>query len=300
MSFLLPGTSLSDAAHRRPAGWGAWLLLTPLALWLLLFVVVPTVMLVVISFCQRQPDAIGEIVYDFTLENYGRALDPLYLKILGKSVLYALVTTALCLVIGYPVAYFIARAGDRWRNILLLLVMIPFWTSFLVRTYAWISILSSNGFLNAALIGLGWIEEPIPIMYTPYAVVLGLVYNYLPFMILPIYGSVEKLDNALVEAAYDLGARPGHAFFRVILPLTRPGIVAGFFMVFVPAIAMFAITTLMGGGSDPTIGEVIQKQFLAARHAPFGAALGTLLLLLFFVALLLVRPRASRSEEAAA
>ncbi len=273
-------------------------MLAPLAAWLALFVVLPTILLVVISFCQRTPDALGGIVYDFTWENYQRAFEPLYLKVLWSSILYALLTTLLCLLIGYPVAYCIARAPERMRNVLLMLVMIPFWTSFLVRTYAWISILSNQGFLNAALQGMGLIQEPIELMYTPFAVVLGLVYNFLPFMILPIYGSVEKLDHALVEAAYDLGARPGHAFARVILPLTRPGIMAGFFMVFVPAIAMFAITTLMGGGSDPTIGEVIQKQFLGAQNAPFGAALGSVLLLLFFLALVLARPRTARVDRA--
>ncbi len=253
--------------------------------------VVPTLLLVILSFCSRDPDAPGRVLYAFTLENYVRAFQPTYLKILGSSLLYAFLTAILCLVMGYPVAYFIGRAPEGRRNTLLALVMIPFWTSFLIRTYAWVTILSNQGFLNGILQASGLTSAPVDFMYTPGAVVLGLVYNYLPFMILPIYGSVEKLDQSLIEAAYDLGARPWSALVEVILPLTRPGIVAGFFLVFVPSIAMFAITTLMGGGAVPTVGEVIQKQFTAARHAPFGAALGTLLLLLFFAGLWATKPR---------
>jgi len=161
--------------------------------------------------------------------------------------------------------------------------MVPFWTSFLIRTYAWISILSQEGLVNSLLLSSHILPAPLSMMYTPFAIVLGLVYNYLPFMILPIYTSVEKLDNSLVEAAYDLGAGPLRAFSRVIIPLTQPGITAGALLVFVPAIAMYAITTLMGGGSNPTIGEVIQNQFTRARNQPFGAALGVLLMLLFLI-----------------
>jgi spermidine/putrescine transport system permease protein len=267
----------------RRAGLGAWFFLTPMLGWLLLFVIVPAVMLVVVSFSER--DSLGRIVYSFTFENYLRAFDWTWLRILGISIWYAFLTTAICLVLGYPVAYFIGRSNDRLRTLLLLLVMIPFWTSFLIRTYAWISILSSQGLLNAALLGLGLTTAPIGFMYTPFAVVLGLVYNFLPFMILPIYTSVEKLDNSLIEAAYDLGARPTRVFLQVVLPLTRPGIVAGVLLVFVPAIAMFAITTLMGGGTNPTIGEVIHNQFTRARNQPFGAALGVLLMVVFIFSL---------------
>ncbi|MDD5201446.1 MAG: ABC transporter permease [Terrimicrobiaceae bacterium] len=278
----------SSAFERRP-GWGPWLFMAPLLLWLLLFVVAPTLLLVVYSFAER--DALGRIVFHFTWQNYLRAFDWQWLKILLYSIWYAFLTTVICMVVGFPAAYFIGRAPERFRNLLMTLVMIPFWTSFLIRTYAWITILSRDGFLNAALLSSGLTNQPLIMMYTPFAVVLGLVYNYLPFMILPIYTSVEKLDNALVEAAYDLGAGPVRAFSRVIIPLTRPGIAAGALLVFVPAIAMFAITTLMGGGANPTIGEVIQKQFTAASNPPFGAALGTLLLLLFFISLWFTRSR---------
>jgi len=205
-----------------------------------------------------------------------------YVRIFIRSLYYAGFTTLLCVAIGYPVAYFIGRASDRWRNLLLTMVMIPFWTSFLIRTYAWITILSESGLLNGFLEYTRLISEPFSMLYTPGAVVLGLVYSYLPFMILPIYGSVEKLDNSLVEAAFDLGAGPVRAFQRVIIPLTRPGIVAGVLLVFIPAIGMFAVTDLMGGKTVPMIGNVIQNQFVGqGRDWPFGAALGMTLLVLF-------------------
>jgi spermidine/putrescine transport system permease protein len=270
-------------SQQRRAGLGPWFAVTPMMGWLLLFVIIPTLMLVVISFCER--DSLGRVVYTFSLENYIRAFDWKWLKILGISVWYAFLTTVICLILGYPVAYFIGRSSERVRGLLIMLVMIPFWTSFLIRTYAWISILSQDGLLNAALMGVGLIASPIGFMYTPFAVVLGLVYNFLPFMILPIYTSVEKLDGSLIEAAYDLGARPARVFAQVVLPLTQPGIAAGILLVFVPAIAMFAITTLMGGGTNPTIGEVIQNQFTKARNQPFGAALGVLLLAIFIFSL---------------
>jgi spermidine/putrescine transport system permease protein len=280
--------------HRRKPGLLACLILLPLVAWLLLFVVAPTIMLIVVSFAER--DALGRIVYEFNLQNYARAFDWVWLKVMLLSIWYALLTTILCMALGFPVAYFIGRAPERWRTTLLLLVMVPFWTSFLIRTYAWITILSKDGLLNALLIGSGILTEPLALLYTPFAIVLGLVYNFLPFMILPIYTSVEKLDNALIEAAYDLGAGPVRAFSQVIIPLTRPGIAAGAMLVFIPSIAMFAITTLMGGGSNPTIGEVIFKQFTSGRNQPFGAALGTILLVIFLLALWLTnRQREERN-----
>ena len=284
----------SGPSHQRRAGWGPWLFLTPMLGWLLLFVVVPTLMLVVISFCER--DSLGRVIFTFSTENYVRAFDWMWLKILGISVWYAFLTTVICLLLGYPVAYFIGRSSERVRGLLIMLVMIPFWTSFLVRTYAWISILAQEGLLNAALMSMRIVSEPIGFLYTPFAVVLGLVYNFLPFMILPIYTSVEKLDGSLIEAAYDLGARPARVFGQVVLPLTQPGIAAGILLVFVPAIAMFAITTLMGGGTNPTIGEVIQNQFTKARNQPFGAALGVLLLVIFIFSLWL-STKLRRGEE---
>lgn len=274
---------------RRP-GVPGWLLMTPMLAWLVAFVIAPTVILLVYSFCQR--DDLGQVVYSFTWDNYRRIFfdsdtghfGTTYFTVFIRSVVYAGLTTIICLVVGYPVAWFIGRAPESRRNLLLTLVMIPFWTSFLIRTYAWMTILSTNGLLNGLLQYTKLIEEPFEMLYTPGAVVLGLVYSYLPFLILPVYGSVEKLDNSLVEAAFDLGAGPLRAFQKIILPLTQPGIVAGVLLVFIPAIGMFAISQLMGGGTEPTIGEVIQNQFMQARDWPFGAALGMTLVVLFAIA----------------
>lgn len=277
----------SSASYRRRPGIFAWLVLAPLLVWLVLFVIVPTVMLVALSFGEQR--GMGTIEFTFTMKNYVSAFKWTWLSVLWTSVWYALVTTVICMIVGFPAAYFIGRSPERIRNLLLTLVMIPFWTSFLIRTYAWISILSKEGLVNSLLVSAQIIPEPITILYTPFASILGLVYNYLPFMILPIYTSVERLDNAMIEAAYDLGAGPVRAFAQVIIPLTKPGLVAGALLVFVPSIAMFAITNLMGGGNPPTIGEVIYKQFTSGRNQPLGAALGTLLLLIFIISLWLTR-----------
>lgn len=284
-----PDVPVSD--HHRP-GWKAWLLLAPMVLWLLLFVVVPALILLVYSFCER--DEVGGVVFTFTLENYQRVFDPVYLRIFGRSIGYAALTTAICAVVGYPVAYYMGRASETLRNRLLLLVMVPFWTSFLIRTYAWITILKQEGMLNALVRGLDLGLGPFNLLYTPTAVVIGLVYAYLPFMILPIYGSAEKLDNSLIEAAYDLGASPVRAFSSVIVPLTMPGIAAGTLLVFVPAIGMFAITDLMGGAKVPMIGNVIQNQFRLANNWPFGAALGVIFMLMFALTYVILQRRGAR------
>lgn len=277
-SVVPAGLAAGDSKRPR---WRAWLLLTPVIGWLVLFVVAPTAVLFVYSFCER--DELGRVVFAFSLDNYRRVFDPVYLRIFERSIGYAAFTTIACLVIGYPVAYVIGRAGEAWRQRLLLLVMVPFWTSFLIRTYAWITILKQEGLLNGLVQALSLRSQPFELLYTPVAVSIGLVYAYLPFMILPIYGSVEKLDGSLIEAAHDLGAGPWRVFSAVILPLTMPGIAAGTLLVFVPAIAMFAIPDLLGGARVPLIGNVIQNQFLQARDWPFGAALGIVFMALFIV-----------------
>jgi spermidine/putrescine transport system permease protein len=288
-------SDLSDSPHaKRPRVWG-WVLLAPMIAWLALFVIVPMAILFVYSFCSR--DDLGRVVFEFKWENYARVFDPIYLAVLGRSVGYAALTTALCVMLGYPVAWFIARQREEVRNRLLLLVMIPFWTSFLIRTYAWITILKSEGLLNGFLLSAKVIPQPLELLYTPAAVVIGLVYAYLPFMILPIYGSAEKLDNALVDAAHDLGAGPVRAFSEVIVPLTMPGIAAGVLLVFVPAIGMFAITDLMGGAKVPMIGNVIQNQFFKARNWPFGAALGVVFTMMFIFAYALLQRRGTRHSQ---
>ncbi|WP_404421738.1 ABC transporter permease [Nibricoccus sp. IMCC34717] len=277
---------------RRVPGLAGWAMIAPLILWMVAFIVVPGAVLLVYSFCTR--DEIGRVVYSFTLENYSNAFDPVYLNIFGRSLLYAAVTTVLCVIIGYPMAYTMARSSPAWRHRLLMLVMIPFWTSFLIRTYAWITILKREGMLNGLLEYFNLITAPFDFLYTPVAVIVGLVYSYLPFMILPVYSSAEKLDESLVEAAHDLGAGPLRVFWEVIIPLTRPGVIAGTLMVFVPAIGMFAITDLLGGARVPMVGNIIQNQFFQARNWPFGAALGMVFMGMFvFIYWLLQRRQAS-------
>jgi spermidine/putrescine transport system permease protein len=273
----------------------AWLLLAPLLVWVFAFVVAPTLIMFAYSFCKR--GTLGGVVWEFTLANYRAVFDSTYLHILVRSVAFAGATTAICLVIGYPVAYYIGRAEVKWRNLLIMLVMVPFWTSFLIRTYAWLTILKSEGLLNSLLIQLGLIAQPFEMLYTPGAVILGLVYTFLPFMILPIYTSVEKLDNALVEAAFDLGAAPVRAFSKVIVPMTWPGITAGVLLVFVPALGLYAVNDVLGGGRVDMIGNIIENQFKGtARNWPFGAALGMTLVIAFAAALWFTGRREARAQ----
>lgn len=261
----------------------AWLLVAPLFIWVAAFVVLPTAIMLVYSFCER--GTLGGVVFNFTLRNYVGVLDQTYLQIIIRSIVFAAITTALCLVMGYPVAYYVGRASERWRNTLLMLIMIPFWTSFLIRTYAWVTILKSEGLLNSILMQYSLIATPLEMLYTRGAVILGLVYTFLPFMILPIYTSVEKLDNALVEAAFDLGAGPVRAFSRVIVPMTSPGITAGVLLVFIPALGIYAVNDILGGGRVDMIGNIIENQFKGtARNWPFGSAIGIVLMLAFALA----------------
>ncbi|TAG31153.1 MAG: ABC transporter permease [Verrucomicrobia bacterium] len=294
----LPTTALASPHARRP-GLVGWLLLAPLIAWLALFVVAP--MLILFAYSLARTGELGQPEFGFYWGNYARAFDPIYLRILLRSVGYAALTTALCLLIGFPVAWYIARQAPGWRERLLFLVMVPFWTSFLIRTYAWIAILKSEGLLNAVLASSGVVPsifpEQLALLYTPTAVLIGLVYAYLPFMILPIYGSAEKLDPTLVEAAHDLGAGPLRVFREVIIPLTWPGITAGVLLVFVPAIGMFAVTDLMGGARVSMMGNVIHNQFTKALNFPFGAALGVVFTLLFVVAYAVLQGRGRRGTN---
>jgi spermidine/putrescine transport system permease protein len=275
-----PSTTTAATGSQREPGRVGWLLLAPLVAWAVAFVIAPALIMLVYSFAHR--GTLGGVTLGFTLENYANVLDPVYLKIVIRSIWYATITTALCLAAGYPVAYLIGRSDERWRNLLLMAVMVPFWTSFLIRTYAWVTILKSQGLLNSLALQLGLITEPFEMLYTPGAVIVGLVYTFLPFMILPIYSSVEKLDGALVEAALDLGAGPVRAFQRVIVPLTAPGIAAGVLLVFVPSLGIYAVNDILGGGRVDMIGNIIENQFKGnARNWPFGAALGTTLLVSF-------------------
>ncbi|MFQ5614360.1 MAG: ABC transporter permease [Anaerolineae bacterium] len=290
----LPGGS---SPLRRPLRWfrgsesgAVFGLISPAALWLLIFFLIPLVMVLLVSFGERG-DA-GQVVYSWTPKNYARFFSKvgeryLYIQIFGRSLGIALANTVLCLLVGYPLAYYIARQPTRRRNVMLLLVMIPFWTNFLVRTYAWMVILRDTGVINNALRGLGLITEPLPLLFNQGAVIMGLFYGFLPFMILPLYASIEKLDFSLVEAAQDLGADALRTFLRVILPLTRPGIIAGSILVFIPSVGAFVTPDLMGGAKVTMIGNLLQQQFLKVRDWPFGSAVGFILMLTVLVATLL-------------
>lgn len=258
---------------RRPA-LAALSLVTPGALWLGLFFVLPMLLMLGASVMPR--GIYGGVEPGFTLEHYRRFLDPLYLQVLGRTVGWSILATAACLLLGYPVAWVIARS--RHRNLLLFLVVLPFWTSFLVRTFALIFLLRDTGLINSILLRLGLIQEPLALLYTPFAVLLGLVYGFLPFMVLPIYASLEKLDRSLEEAAEVLGARPTARFFKVTLPLSLPGVVAGCLLVFVPALGSFITSDLLGGAKQVMIGNLVQNQFTVARNWPFGSAASFILM----------------------
>lgn len=261
-------------------------LLTPAVLWLGLFFVVPLIIVLVVSFSKRS--LLGIVEYDFNLNNYYRAFtDTIYLRILWKSVWLALLTTGVCLVIAYPFAFYIARQPPHRQNLFIFLVMIPFWTNFLIRTYALIFILRDTGLINNVLISLGVIDEPLVIMFTQTAVIIGLVYGYLPFAILPLYASIEQLDFNYVQAAQDLGANNVQVFLRVILPLTMPGVIAASIITFIPTLGTYVTPDLMGGSNTFLIGNLLQQQFMTVRDWPFGSALGIVLMFMVLGATML-------------
>jgi spermidine/putrescine transport system permease protein len=253
---------------------------------------VPLVIVVAYSFLTR--GVYGGVEAPWTGESYRRLFDPLYLSILLRSFVMALEATALCLVFAFPAALFISRAG-KWKNLYLQLVILPFWTSFLVRTYAWLFLLRDTGLINTALQSLGLIHEPLPLLYNNGAVLLGLVYGYLPFMTLPIYATLERQDPALIEAAADLGARPLATVFRVIVPLAKPGIVAGSVLVFIPCLGAYLTPDLLGGGRTVMVGNLVQNQFTTARDWPFGSAVSVLLMAIIIAILWIFLRRESEN-----
>ncbi|MEQ8655071.1 MAG: ABC transporter permease [Kiloniellales bacterium] len=283
---------------RRPSA--SLLLMAPGLGWLALFLVVPAVIVFLLAFFQR--GIYGGIDYLFTLENFERAIDPLYLSILWQSALVAGQATLIALLIGYPAAYAIARAGPRWQAVLLVLVMLPFWSNFLIRTYAWIVLLNRKGIINESLLSWGLTNEPLALLYNQGAVVTGLVYNYLPFVVLAVYASLARMDRSLLEASEDLGAPAWRSFLRITLPLSLPGVAAGAIFVFVLSIGNFITPDLLGGGRIQMVGNLIYDQFLTARDWPFGAALSmaliAIMLLLLFGQALLVRRASARRAEA--
>lgn len=281
-----------------------WLIGLGPTFWLVLFFLVPLAIVWLYSFAELR--GVVDMEVTGTLDNYARALDPLYLEVFGKSLAFAGITTVVSLVVGFPVALAIVFAPARWRPVLLLLVILPFWTNLLIRTYALIAVLRVRGFANftlewfweqsntlLSLLGLGSYQllgerfEPLELLYNNTAVVIGLVYVHLPFMVLPLYAALEKLDRSLIEAALDLGASQWRAFMTVVVPLSMPGIISGAILVFIPALGSFLTPDLLGGTDSQMIANVIERQFKSANDWPFGAALSFLLMYLTFAALAL-------------
>lgn len=288
-------------------GRRAWALLWPTWVVLGVFLLTPLVLMLLVSFAERGTYGgiapvrdLGEhILSGRFLANYARSFRGIYLGIGWRSLWMAVLTTVLCLAISYPIAYYLARlAPRRWKGLLLGLVVVPFWTSFLIRTYAWMFLLRTEGLINLVLTGLGLVDRPLELLYTELAVMIGLVYGELPFMILPLYASLEKLDSTLLEAASDLGADRVRAFWRVTVPLTAPGIAAGIVLVFIPSLGQFVVSDLLGGARSMLLGNLVQNQFAVARNKPFGAALAfelTAAVLLLLLAYALYAKR--RGEE---
>jgi len=272
---------------KRKINFAAVWTLSPVTIWLLLFLFIPLLLVLVVSFLSR--GTYGGIEYTFTLENYARFFEPLYIRIIAVSVVMAIATTVICIIFGYPFAYIIAKSSVRHRTLLLLLVIVPFWTNSLIRTYAWIVLLRTEGVINAIFLKIGLITEPLTMLYNSGATLVGFVYTLFPFAVLPLYASIEKLDKTYLEVSSDLGAKPWQTFLKVTLPLTFPGVVAASILVFIPTLGLFFISDLMGGAKTIIIGNLIKNQFLTARDWPFGSAASiilmaiTLLLILFYL-----------------
>jgi spermidine/putrescine transport system permease protein len=276
------------------------LLALPTTLWLFIMLIIPLALTLVISFGKRSPD--GDVIFTFSLDNYIRlATDPLYIGILWRSLSLAFNTTVLVIALAYPLAYFIARAQPKRRNIYLFMVLIPLWTNFVIRVYAWMMLLRKEGGIN---IIIGWVAQqfgidfvPLEMLYTPGAVLVGMVYEFLPFMILPIFTSLEKIDISLYEAAADLGANALKTFLRVTLPLSMPGVVAGTILVFIPVMGTFIVSDILGGRQVILVGNLIQRQFLDARDPTFGSAASLVLMVMTLIVTYFYTRRFGFGEE---
>ena len=284
---------------RESKAFQGTLLVTPTLIFMVGLLVVPLILTGIISFGRRNSD--GGVIYTFTLENYTRLMgystscdngaascfDPIYVNILYRSLTLALETTVLVILLAYPLSYFIARASTKRRNTFLFMVLVPLWTNFVIRVYAWMMILRTQGVLNGFLGAIAGVLHipfaPLEMLYTPGAVLVGMVYEFLPFMILPIYTSLEKIDNSLYEAAADLGANTIRTFFRVTLPLSMPGVVAGTILVFIPVMGTFIVSDILGGRQVILVGNLIQRQFLDARDPTFGSAASLILMVMTLV-----------------
>lgn len=276
---------------------GAGLMAVPMTLWAMAFVGVALLYIIGLSFLSRDTN-IG-VTGEATLANYEKILNPAYGKVLLQSLKLAFFTTVICLFVGYPFGYLMARTKPRTRAVLMLLVIVPFWTNALIRIYGWKIILSANGPLNSALLALNLIDKPLKMLYTDGAVLLGMVYALIPFMILPSFSSVEKMDWSVVEAARDLGSSPLKAFLTITLPLTAPGVLAGCVLVFIPSIGLFFLSDLLGGSKNVLAGNLIHDALMKSRDLPFAAALSVILLAVTFVIIALYRQAGGKSGDMA-
>ena len=258
----------------------------PYIIWSALFIVIPLILMVAFSFTIEDGNKIV-----FSLDNYQRLMNPIYLKVFLRSIILAGASTIICLLVGYPVAYIISKAHISKRNTLILIFILPMWMNFLLRTYAWVAILGKNGILNSFL-GLFGIE-PVTLLYTNFAILLGMVYNFLPFMVLPIYTSLSKMDNDLINAARDLGANSFQVFTKVIFPLSVPGVISGITMVFMPAVTTFAISRLLGGGKFMLLGDLIEQQFTVVGDWNFGSAISIFMMIIILISMAIM----SRFED---
>lgn len=256
----------------------------PVTLIMVLLIAVPLIYVAVMSFCSI--DEFYNVTFKFTVQNYVRLANADYLKIYAQSIAIALITTIICILVGYPFSYIIARTKSRKKKILYMLVIIPFWTNSLIRIYGWRNFLGSSGLLNGLLMKIGLVSQPVDFLYKQGTTILGMVYCLIPFMILPLYTAIEKLDDSLLEASSDLGARPVSTFFEVILPLTSSGIFSGSLMVFIPCLGYFFVSDILGGGNSDVIGNLIERQFQSGNNWPLGAALSIILIV---VTLILVK-----------
>lgn len=271
-----------------------YLSLTIIWFWLIVFALIPYGLVTLTSFMSHSDTHLAQL--PFTLDNYIQLNNAIYIKIFKASFYVAGITTAICLILGYPFAYIIARMQSRFKNLLVLLIIIPFWTSSLIRTYSMITVLKPKGVINSVLMWLNIIHKPLPLLFNNTSVMIGLVYNLLPFMVLPLLTNIERLDNRLIDAARDLGANRFTTFRRVIIPMTLPGILSGCILVFLPAMTIFYIPDLLGGSKSMLLGNLIQNQFLIAENWPMGSAI-SIVFTLMLIALLLIYWRTTRGKE---
>ena len=266
----------------------------PVALWVLLLIFIPMIYIAIMSFLTR--GTYGGIVFKFSVNGYQTLFDPMYLEVILKSIMISVRTTVMCILIGYPLAYYIAKRPAQKAAMLVMLLMVPFWTSGLVKTYSWVLLLNATGVVNKFLMAMGLIAEPIQFLYNDYAVTLGLVYGFLPYAVLPMYSSIEKLDKSLLEASNDLGARPVRTFFKVTLPLTAPGIFASVILVFIPSLGAYFTADVLGGGTSLIIGNLIRNLFSVSKNWPFGAAV-SIILVIFTLILLWLYSRVGDMDD---